>query len=131
MSPSPARGMGSMTYLNCALIPIPEDGIDTYRGLAEEMAEVWLEHGARQYRDYVGDDLDVSESGARSFPEVVGLEEDETVVIATLTFDSREHRDEVEAEVMEDPRVGEIMGAGAPFDPSRMAGGGFDLIVEG
>lgn len=63
------------------------------------------------------------------FPEVAGLEEDETVVLATLTLELHEHRDEVED--MQDPKVGEIMGAGAPFDPSRMASGGVELLVGG
>lgn len=119
-----------MTYLNCALIPLAEDDVDTYRDLADQMAAVWTDHGALQYRDYVGDDLEVEEKGAVPFPEVAGLDADETVVLTTLLFESREHRDKVEANVMEDPRVGEIMGAGAPFDPSRMVSGGFDLLVE-
>lgn len=122
---------GSMTYLNCALIPLAKDEVDAYRDLAEKMAAVWLEHGALRYRDYLGEDLDVDEKGAIPFTDLADLEEDETVILATLLFDSREHRDEIETKVMEDPRVGEIMGAGAPFDPSRIAGGGFELLVEG
>lgn len=120
-----------MSYLSVALIPLPADRVDAYRALASQMAKVWLEHGARSYRDHVGDDLDVADQGMVPFPKIAGLDEGETIVLATLTFDSREHRDEVQAKVMEDPRVGELMPEGPPFDPSRMAHGGFELLVEG
>lgn len=120
-----------MTYVNFALIPVPEDAIETYRALSEQMAEVWLDHGARSYREFLGEDLDVEEKGAIGFPELAELSEGETVILAVTEFESRAHRDEVEAQVMDDPRVGEIMAAGPPFDPSRIAGGGFELLVEG
>lgn len=120
-----------MTYVNCALIPVPEDAVETYRTLSEQMAEVWLDHGATAYREFVGEDLDVAEAGAIGFPELAELSEGETVILAVAEFESREHRDEVEAEVMQDERVGKIMAEDPPFDPSRMAGGGFELIVQG
>lgn len=120
-----------MTYLACSLIPLPEDEVDAYRELAEQMAGVWLDNGALAYRDYVGEDLDVAGQVGRAFPEMASLGPSETVVLATLTFESREHRDEVEDSVSEDERVGEIMSEGPPFDPSRMATGGFELLVEG
>ncbi len=120
-----------MTYVNCALIPVPEDAVETYRALSGQMAEVWLDHGARSYREFLGEDLDVEEKGAIGFPELAELSEDETVILAVTEFESREDRDEVEAKVMQDERVGEIMADGPPFDPSRIAGGGFELLVEG
>lgn len=121
-----------MTYLACSLIPLPEDEVEAYRSMAERMAEVWLDHGALAYRDYVGEDLEVAEQGPVPFDAMADLADDETLVLATLTFESGEHRDEVQAKVMEkDPRVGEIMGEGAPFDPSRMVHGGFELLVDG
>lgn len=120
-----------MTYLACSLIPLPENDVDAYRSLAKKMSEVWLDHGALAYRDYVGDDIDDAEQGGVPLSKLTDLADTETLVLATLTFESREHRDEVQAEVMQDPKVGEIMGAGAPFDPSRMAHGGFEVLVEG
>lgn len=120
-----------MSYLNVAIIPVAEDALETYRALSEQMAEVWLDHGACSYREFLGEDLDVAEKGAIGFPELAELSEDETVILAVAEFETRAQRDEVEAEVMQDERVGEIMAEGAPFDPSRIIGGGFELLVEG
>ena len=120
-----------MTYLNIALIPLPADAVEAYQALAEQMADLWLGHGALAYQDFVGEDLDVADKGAIPLAETVDLEDEEALLLATLRFTSREHRDEVEAKVMADSRVGEIMSEGLPFDPSRISGGGFELLVEG
>jgi uncharacterized protein YbaA (DUF1428 family) len=50
-------------------------------------------------------------------------------VFSWIVFKSRAHRDRVNAKVLGDPR---ITGGppGMPFDPKRMAYGGFHTIVE-
>lgn len=54
------------------------------------------------------------------------------VILSLITFEDREHRDEVKAAVMADGRMGALMGPeGPPFDPSRMVGGGFEVLIEG
>jgi len=46
-------------------------------------------------------------------------------------FKSRAHRDRVNAKVMKDPRLAEMMTTEAmPFDAKRMFWGGFDVIVD-
>jgi uncharacterized protein YbaA (DUF1428 family) len=63
-----------------------------------------------------------------SFPQSVNLKPDETVVFAWITYNSREHRDEVNAKVMSDPRMKAPMDM--PFDMKRMIFGGFTSIVD-
>jgi uncharacterized protein YbaA (DUF1428 family) len=47
-----------------------------------------------------------------------------------ITFKSRAHRDRVNAKVMKDPRLAEMMNPKAmPFDGKRMIYGGFELLV--
>ena len=55
---------------------------------------------------------------------------DETVVFAWIVFESRAHRDEVNAKVMKDPRLKGMDSLTMPFDCKRMAYGGFSTIVE-
>jgi uncharacterized protein YbaA (DUF1428 family) len=51
--------------------------------------------------------------------------------LAWIKYESREHRDEVNAKVFADPRLCSMMEPGAmPFDCGRMAYGGFRTIVE-
>jgi uncharacterized protein YbaA (DUF1428 family) len=66
-----------------------------------------------------------------SFPQSVNLKDDETVVFAYIVFNSRAHRDEVNAKVMSDPRLAEMMDMkNMPFDGKRMFWGGFETLVE-
>jgi uncharacterized protein YbaA (DUF1428 family) len=54
----------------------------------------------------------------------------ETVVFSWVVFKSRAHRDRVNAKVMKDPRIA-AMGdhKSMPFDVTRMAFGGFKILV--
>jgi uncharacterized protein YbaA (DUF1428 family) len=85
-------------YVDGFVLPIPKDKIDLYREIAQEASKIWREHGALEYRECVGDDLDVKDQVP--FPRIIESKPDETVVFAWIVFESREHRDEVNAKVM-------------------------------
>ncbi len=66
-----------------------------------------------------------------SFPQSVKLKPQETVVFAYVVYKSRAHRDQVNAKVMKDPRLANMMDPKAmPFDAKRMFWGGFKALVE-
>ena len=48
-------------YIDGFLLPVPKDKIDVYRQIAEEAGKIWREHGALEYLECVGDDLDVKD----------------------------------------------------------------------
>lgn len=114
------------TYTDGFIVPVPKDLIEEYRKCAETAAAVYMEYGALEYREWVSDDTNCYDM--RSFPQVAGLREDETVVLSWITFNSREHRDEVNAKAMGDPRLTDMCGENPPFDMKRMAYGGFKLL---
>ena len=116
------------TYVDGFVIPVPKDGIDAYRAIAEKASAIWIEHGALDYRESILDDGDAKEMV--SFSTLAGAKENETVVFAWITYKSREDRDAVNAKVMSDPRLTCDMGDGCPFDYKRMAYGGFNIIVK-
>ena len=59
------------------------------------------------------------------------LKRGETVVFSWITYKSRAQRDKVNAKVMADPRLKNIMDAkSAPFDAKRMIYGGFTDLVK-
>jgi uncharacterized protein YbaA (DUF1428 family) len=116
-------------YVDGFVIPIAKDKIETYREIAEEAGKVWKEHGALEYYECVGDDLEVKDQV--SFTRLAGAKSNETVIFSWIVFESREHRDEVNAKVIGDSRLRKMMEEGAmPFDLSRMAYGGFKAIVR-
>ncbi|MGH9555445.1 MAG: DUF1428 domain-containing protein, partial [Terriglobales bacterium] len=84
---------------------------------------------ALEYRECVGDDLDVK--GLTPFPRRIPLERGETVVFSWIVFKSRAHRDQVNKKVMKDPRLAKMMNTKSmPFDFKRMAYGGFKVVVD-
>jgi len=65
------------------------------------------------------------------FQQSVKLKPGETVVFSWIRFKSREHRDRVNAKVMKDPRLANMMDPKAmPFDAKRMFCGGFEILVD-
>ena len=66
-----------------------------------------------------------------SFPRSVKLKPGETVVFSWIIYKSRKHRDRVNAKVMKDPRLADMMDPKAmPFDAKRMIYGGFEVFVS-
>lgn len=118
-----------MNYVDGFVLPVPIRNIETYREIAQKCSALWREHGALEYVECVADD--VKPGKLTSFPQSVMLEEGETVVFAWIVYKSREQRDEINAKVMADPRMKDIMDPTAmPFDGKRMFFGGFKVIVQ-
>jgi uncharacterized protein YbaA (DUF1428 family) len=116
-------------YIDGFVIPLPKDKVSEYRQIAEEACSVWMEHGALDYRECIAEDTEAK--GTVSFPQLAGAKPHETVVFAWIVYESREHRDAVNAKVMADPRMQKMMAEGpGPFECHRMAYGGFTTIVE-
>jgi uncharacterized protein YbaA (DUF1428 family) len=116
-------------YVDGYVLPVPKKNIEAYRQMAEQASKVWREHGALEYHECIADDVKPGE--VTSFPQAVKLKDDETVVFAWITYKSREDRDRVNKEVMEDPRLKDMMDPKAlPFDGKRMFWGGFESFVE-
>ncbi len=115
-------------YVDGFLVPVPKANLEAYRRMAEEAGRVWREHGALEYIECVADDVKPGE--VTSFPQSVKLEPDETVVFAWIVYESREHRDRVNEQVMKDPRIANFDPKSMPFDGKRMIWGGFKLLIE-
>lgn len=116
-------------YVDGFVIPLAKDKIEAYRKIAENACKVWMEHGALDYRECVGEDLEIKDM--LSFLQISSAQPEETVIFAWITYKSREHRDEVNAKVMADPRMSAMCQEGAmPFDCKRMAYSGFSTIVQ-
>jgi uncharacterized protein YbaA (DUF1428 family) len=116
-------------YVDGFVLPLPKRNIDAYRRMARKAGKIWREHGALEYRECVADDVKVGE--VTSFPRSVERKRNATVVFAWIVFKSRTHRDRVNAKVMSDPRLADMMDPkDMPFDAKRMVYGGFDVIVD-
>ncbi|MFV3129127.1 DUF1428 domain-containing protein [Niveispirillum sp. KHB5.9] len=114
-------------YVDGFVLPVPKDKLDAYKELATVASQVWKDHGALSYVECVADDVAYGE--VTSFPRSVQLTEDEVVVLAWITYPSKEVRDACNAKVMSDPRI-KCDPNDMPFDAKRMFWGGFTPLVE-
>ena len=117
-----------MAYVDGFVIPLPKKNIAAYRKVARAAGKVWMDSGAVSYVEAVGDDLN-PKFGAL-FPRMTKMKKGETVVFSYIVYNSRKHRDSVNAKVMKDPRMAKLMKLPMLFDVKRMAFGGFKAIVE-
>jgi uncharacterized protein YbaA (DUF1428 family) len=114
-------------YVDGFVLPVKKDRLEEYREIARQAGQVWREHGALEYVEAVAED--VKSGKVTSFPQSVLLEPDETVVFAWIVYESREHRDRVNEQVMKDPRIAGMKMEDMPMDGKRMFWGGFEVIV--
>lgn len=118
-----------MNYVDGFVVPVPTANIDAYRAMAAKAGAIWREHGALDYVEALADDAKPGK--LTSFPQSVQMKEDETVVFSYIVYASREQRDEINAKVMADPRMGEMMASCKDImDTQRMFWGGFKVIVQ-
>ena len=119
-----------MRYVDGYVVPVPKKKLTVYRRMAQKAGKVWRDHGALEYIECIADD--VKPGKHTSFPQSVKLKAGETVVFAYIVYKSRADRDRINAKVMKDSRLADMMDPKAlPFDGKRMFWGGFKVMVEG
>lgn len=122
-------------YVDGFVLTVPADKTEAYKKMAAMGRDAWMKHGALDYYECRGDDMapqDMGGTKTRAFGDMAGAKEGEVVWFSFIVFESKEHRDEVNAKVMkemeaQDPPEDEDMA----FDMTRMAYGGFAVEVEG
>lgn len=118
-----------MPYIDGFVVPVPRQNIDSYRAMSTKCGKIWRELGALEFRECVADD--VKPGKLTSFPQSVDLQEGEVVFFSYIVYNNRAERDAINAKVMEDPRMKDMMDpATMPFDGKRMIYGGFETMVD-
>ena len=116
-----------MSYLDSFVLPVKRADLEAYFKTAAEMALLWRELGALSVTESVGDGLAYGK--VTSFPRAVQAGEDEVVVLATITYRNKAHKEAVVAAAFADARMLALM-ENTPVDGTRMIWGGFDIIVN-
>jgi uncharacterized protein YbaA (DUF1428 family) len=118
-----------MVYVDGFVLPVALKNLDAYIRLARTAEKVWRKHGALDYVECVGQDLDLK--WAVSFRKLLKLKRGETAMFSYIIYKSRAHRDRINKKVMKDLEPLCKPGAPMPFDLKRMACGGFRSVVGG
>ena len=122
-------------YVDGFVLVVPKDKVEEYKKMATEGRDVWMKHGALEYYECMGDDLNPKEMGGMkplAFTELVKSNPNETVWFSFIVYKSRKHRDQVNAKVMKvfEKEHNKHKDEPMPFDMKRMAYGGFKVVVE-
>ena len=117
-----------MKYVDGYVLSVPKKNLKAYLRMARVGERTWRKHGALDYKECVGEDLETK--WGTSFKKMMKLKPGETVVFAYVVFKSRAHRDKVNARVMKE--MEKTCGQQEmPFDVKRMVYGGFEVAVGG
>jgi uncharacterized protein YbaA (DUF1428 family) len=116
-----------MPYVDGFVIPVPKKSVAAYRKIAAKASKVWMEHGALEYFECVGDDLAVQ--CGMPFTKLSKLKPEETVIFAWIVYKSKADRNRINKKVMADPRIANMGPEQCPFDVKRMTYGGFKVLV--
>ena len=119
-------------YIDGFILPVRRSRLSDYKRVVESVAAIWKEHGAVEYVEFEGDDL--NRAGTLPFPTLLQTQVDEVIIFGWVVFESREDRDVVNHKVETDPRMADLvsplMEAPNPlFDAQRMAYGGFKPLI--
>ena len=118
-----------MSYVDAFVIALKKKDIPAYRRMSVAAGKVWRKYGAIDYKECVGDDLKVKMGVP--FAKLARLKTGDTVVFSWILYKSRIHRDAVNAKVMKDKRIINMMkNKKPPFDMKRMSYG-FGPEAEG
>jgi uncharacterized protein YbaA (DUF1428 family) len=122
-----------MAYVDGFLLVVPTKKVAAYKKIASAAGKVWLKHGALEYRECVGEDIEGMPGMGTSFGKRVQLKKGEKIVFSWIVYKSRKHRDAVNKKVMADPYMIGMMDQKKnpmPFDLKRMSYAGFDVLVD-
>jgi len=118
-------------YIDGFVFVVPKKMIKVYKKFAVEVGKVCREYGALEYRESIGDDLNLKDKRPKVVPfmKLIGAKSSEVVGFAWIVYRSKKQRDEVNAKMMKDKRMAEL-DANLPFDMRKVSYGGFEMIVE-
>lgn len=122
-----------MTYVDGFVLVVPKNKLTEYKKMAIDAGKIWMKHGALEYVECVGNDLDApKDCGHMTFNELAKPKNDELVFYSFIIYRNKKHRDSVNKKVFKDPAMDENIWKDKPmpFDMKKMAWGGFESIVD-
>ena len=116
-----------MSYIDGFVLPLMEDSLDAYKGMAEQFAQKAMAQGAIGSLEAIGDGLEHGHT--TDFFKAVQAEDGENVVFSFVVWPDKATRDAGWDKIMNDPDMQPGM-QDMPFDGKRMFWGGFKPFVN-
>lgn len=123
-------------YVDGFVFLVAKNKVAAYKKMAKEGSATWKRFGALDYKECKGEDLAVKTTPGMpaplSFNKLAGAKTGDTVWFSFITFKNKTHRNQVNKKVMEffSKKYAGKEDMPMPFDPSKMAYGGFAVEVD-
>ena len=114
-------------YVDGFVIPLPKKHLKKYTKMAQLGRKVWMEYGALDYYECVGDEIKMP--WGTPFQKLAKVKPNEVLIFAYIVYKSKAHRNRVNKKVHTDPRMNSSDYVGI-FDMKRFTMGGFEVIVR-
>lgn len=115
-----------MSYVDGFVLTVPKKKLGAYKKIAATACKIWLEHGALDYQECVGDDLNVK--WGVPFTKLAKPKAGEAVIFSWITYKNKAARNRINRLVMKDKRLS-CDPKDMPFDCKRMTYGGFKILT--
>lgn len=121
-----------MSYVDGYVLVVSKKGLIAYKKMAQMAGEVWMKHGALDYKECVMEDPKPWKKAPVTFAKLLKAKPSEKVFFSFIVFKNRKHRDMVNAKVMKDPFMNDpkYKDKPMPFDMNRMLYAGFTSLVD-
>ena len=122
-------------YVDGFVLVVPKKNVAAYKKMAREGAAIWKKFGALDYKECMGNDINIKASGNMpahlSFTKLTKAKPSETVWFSYVTYKSKAHRNQVNKAVIAyfSKKYAKQKDMSMPFDMKRMAYGGFSVEV--
>ncbi len=115
-------------YVDGYIIPLKKKNVVAYKKMAKLGCKVWMDHGALDYYECVGDEIE--NAWGLPFTKLCKLKKDETVIFAFVVYKSKADRVKINKKVHSDKRMTGMKDFVMPFDMKRFSMGGFQVLVQ-
>jgi uncharacterized protein YbaA (DUF1428 family) len=119
-----------MAYVDGFVLVIPKAQLKEYKKIATKAGKVWIKHGALDYVETIGDDLNpkMGKEKQKTFTSLANATSSEIVIFSYILYKSKAHRNKVNTAVMKDPLMLK-MDCENMMNMKKFSYGGFKSIV--
>lgn len=123
--------MKKAKYIDGFVLIVPKKSLPAYKRMATKASKIWKKYGALDYKECVIDDPK-PKGVVLTFGKLTKVKPTESIVFAYISYESKAHRNKVNAQVMKDPSMNtdQWVNMPMPMDMKKMAYAGFKVIVD-
>jgi uncharacterized protein YbaA (DUF1428 family) len=123
-----------MKYVDGYVLVIKKGKLAEYKKMAAWGGRIWKKHGALEYFECIGDDMNPAMGGMKpvTFPKMTKAKPGDKIAFSFIIYKNKSHRDSVNKKVFAEMSRNQdkMKNMPMPVDMKKFTFGGFNTIVE-